>query len=137
MPLILVIDDDEQIRDILRAFLQQAGYEVAEAADGREGVECCQRNPADLAIIDLFMPEKEGLRAIVELKEKHPDLKIIAISGGGRLGRTGLLSVAKDFGVQRTFEKPFKMSEMLDAVEELLGYPFASFAPNFRLTFCR
>jgi two-component system response regulator (stage 0 sporulation protein F) len=120
MARILVIDDDEKIRNLLRQVLEQAEYEVAEASNGREGMKCYQNNPAELVIIDLFMPEKEGLRAIVELRDDYPDAKIIAISGGGKLGRTGLLSVMEDFGVRRTFEKPFSLNEMLNAVKELL-----------------
>ena len=84
MARILVIDDEELARFTLREILEAAGHEVIEASNGNEGTAFQRANPCDVVITDMIMPEKEGLETIVELKGEYPDLKIIAISGGGR-----------------------------------------------------
>ena len=117
---ILVIDDEYEVRVALRKILELAGYEVAEAENGKVGVAVYRERPADVVIMDLFMPEQEGLRTIVLLRRDYPDVKVIVISGGGRLGRTDLLSVLKNFGILHTFEKPFEAQEILDAVKQLV-----------------
>ncbi len=117
---ILVIDDDEQMRTLLRQVIEWAGYEVVEAEDGREGMIQQRREPADLVITDLIMPEQEGLETITGLKKEYPDLKIIAISGGGRIGPDAYLPAAKELGADRIFSKPFDVKELAQAVKELL-----------------
>ena len=86
MPRILIIDDERQIRELLRDILEDAGYDVAEAADGQEAIKIQRGEPADLIITDLIMPEKEGIETIRELKQSYPDVRIIAMSGGGVVG---------------------------------------------------
>ena len=120
MARILIIDDDEQLLAMLRQTLEREGYEVMEASDGNEGLRRYRENPTDLIITDLIMPEKEGMETIMELRRDFPDVKIIAISGGGRVDPWQYLSIAKSFGVQYTFAKPIERKELLNAVRELL-----------------
>jgi DNA-binding response OmpR family regulator len=121
MKRILVVDDDWQMREMMHQALARAGYDVVEAANGKIGMNIQRENPVDLVITDLIMPEKEGIETIRELRKDFPGLKIIAISGGGRAGADGYLSVAKTIGADRTLSKPFDLKQILDTVEELLA----------------
>jgi len=120
MPNILIIDDDNQFRTMLRKMVERNGYEVIEASDGKEGIKLYRKNPTDLIITDLIMPEKDGIETIQELRKDFTDVKIIAISGGGRLGPHDYLHLAKMLGAQRTLTKPIELDELLKAIEELL-----------------
>lgn len=120
MATILVIDDDDFARETLRDLLQQAGYQVVEARDGREGVRCYRAAPADLVITDLFMPEQEGLETIQMLRREFPTIKLIAVSGGGQAGTTDLLQIAKKFGAQYVFSKPYDWQKLSQALQDLL-----------------
>ncbi len=121
MPFILVIDDDDQFRTMLREMLERAEYEVADAPNGKEGIRLYRENPADLVITDIIMPEKEGIETIMELKRDFPDVKIIAISGGGQIDPEKYLYMAGRLGAKRTFAKPVEREELLKAVGELTG----------------
>lgn len=121
MSRILVIDDDPNIRQMLHHMLEREGFEVATASNGNEALALFRSQPADLVITDIIMPEKEGIETIRELKSDFPDAKIIAISGGGRVGPSDYLKMAKLLGAQRTISKPFDRSEMLAAVKEVMG----------------
>lgn len=101
--------------------LEAHGYEVKDADDGRAGLRLFRENPTDLIITDLIMPEKEGIETISEVKGEFPDVKIIAISGGGRFGPAGYLDIAKAIGAEKTFTKPIELKELIHAVEELIG----------------
>jgi len=83
MARILIIDDESQIRSMLRLMLERVGYEVDEAPDGLEGIRQYREDPADLIITDLIMPNKDGIGMIIDLKKEFPKVKIIAMSGGG------------------------------------------------------
>jgi CheY-like chemotaxis protein len=120
MALILIIDDDNQFRAMLREMLERAGYEVVDAPDGKEGIKLYREKAADLIITDIVMPEKEGIETIMELRRDFPDVKIIAISGGGRLDSGQYLIMAKSLGALYTFTKPVEREKLLQAVEELL-----------------
>ena len=121
MPRILIIDDEEQVRLYLRRILEPEGHEVVEAGNGKVGLHLYREEPADLIITDVFMPEKEGLETIRELRSDYPEVKIIAISGGGRNIDLDFLPLAKQLGALRTLAKPFDRQKMLDAVQEVLG----------------
>lgn len=121
MGYILVIEDEAQMRKLLRQVLEEAGYEVEEARDGLEGTRLYRERPADLIITDMVMPKKEGMETILDLKREFPDVKIIAISGGGRFGPEPYLQIAEGFGAERIFTKPFDIKDLLAAIEELLG----------------
>lgn len=113
MATILIIDDEEGIRALLRTTLQAAGHEVTEAPNGRIGLELYRQRRTDLVITDLAMPELNGLGVILALTREFLDAKVIAISGG----ETNDLDVAKLLGARRTFHKPFSMTQLLDAVQ--------------------
>ncbi len=121
MAVVLVIDDDQEIRRLLRRILERAGHGVQEAGSGLEGIQKYRSDPADLVITDIVMPEKEGLETIQELRRDFPDAKIIAMSGGGRIGPKGYLKLAEKLGAARAFSKPFDRMEMVTAVDELLA----------------
>ena len=121
MARILIIDDEEQVRLYLRKMLETEGYEVVDAPDGKVGLRLYRQNPADLIIMDIFMPEKEGLGTIRELRRDYPEVKIIAISGGGKISTLDFLPIAKRLGALRTLAKPFTRQELLDAVQEVLN----------------
>ena len=118
---ILIIDDDHHILIMVKKMLERAGYEVELASNGNEGLELFKNYPADLVITDIIMPEKEGLETIREMKRKRPDLKIIAMSGGGKISADKYLETAKIFGATKILEKPFRQKDMIDAVNELMG----------------
>ena len=120
MARILIIDDESQIRSMLRLMLERAGYEIAEAPDGIDGIRQYRENPADLIITDLIMPNKDGIGMIIELKKEFPEVKIIAMSGGGVNRPEGYLDGAKKLGATRTLTKPIDRDEMLSAVIETL-----------------
>jgi len=117
---ILIIDDEPDILLMLKKMLERAGYEVDLASNGEMGMQLFIKQAADLVITDIIMPEKEGLETIREMKQLNPDLKIIAISGGGRLSADSYLETAKIFGANRVFQKPFRQAELVAAVNELI-----------------
>jgi len=123
MAKILVLDDELSILLMIKKMLEKAGHEVSLALNGREGMELFEKNRPDLLITDIIMPEKEGLETIFELRRKFPELKIIAISGGGRISPDGYLPGAKLLGADMTFQKPLDQKEFLQAVSQLLNKP--------------
>jgi CheY-like chemotaxis protein len=118
MPHILIIDDDASMRGSLAQTLERLGYRVSVAADGKAGVARAAESPPDLVITDLIMPEKEGLETIMELRQSHPRIKIIAMSGGGRLSNEDYLHLAKRFGAAVTLAKPFAREELKAALAQ-------------------
>ena len=130
MARILIIDDESQIRSMLRLMLERVGYEVIEAADGMDGIRQYRDNPADLIITDLIMPNKDGIGMIIELKKEFPKVKIIAMSGGGVNRPEGYLDGAKKLGATRTLTKPIDRDEMINAVKETLKDDPASAEPS-------
>jgi CheY-like chemotaxis protein len=123
MALILIIDDEPQIRSMLKLMLERDGYEVAEAPDGIEGIRIYRQNPADLIITDLIMPNKDGIGVIIDLKKEFPNVKIIAMSGGGLNKPEGYLKGAKKLGAACTLTKPIDRGEMLRAIKDVLKSP--------------
>ncbi len=117
---VLIIDDDEQIRVLLQQMMEWAGFETAVAENGKVAMQLQRQQPADLVITDLIMPEQEGLETISRLKKRYADVKIIAISGGGRIGPDAYLPAALELGADRVFSKPFNVQEVVDSVRELL-----------------
>jgi two-component system response regulator (stage 0 sporulation protein F) len=120
MASILIIDDEEIIRALLRSVLEAAGYEVTEAANGRIGLELYRQNPKDLVITDILMPELNGLDMLLELTREFLRAKVIAISGAGE--EKNVLDVAKLLGARQTFHKPFSVSKLLGAVRYELDH---------------
>lgn len=118
MALILVIEDNTQLRRTLVRTLTAAGHDVRDAADGVKGLKLFAESSAALIITDIVMPEKEGIETIRQLRQRAPDLPIIAISGGGRLDYLGF---AKELGATATLTKPFGAEQLLTAVTEALA----------------
>lgn len=118
---ILIIDDEPYILLMLKKMLEKAGYEVDLASNGQQGMQIFEKDKVDLVITDIIMPDKEGLEIILEMKKQRPDLKIIAISGGGRISPESYLECAAHFGATKVFQKPFKQKELVSAVNELIA----------------
>jgi CheY-like chemotaxis protein len=117
---ILVVDDDALLRGAIRVVLESAGYEVIEAGDGSAALRLYREQPVDLLLVDLFIPEPDGLEVIRTVRAEVPDAKIIAMSGGGSL-KLDLLAAAEAFGASRTLWKPFVQGVLLTTVRDLLG----------------
>jgi signal transduction histidine kinase/CheY-like chemotaxis protein/PAS domain-containing protein len=118
---ILVIDDEPGMLKLFTNKLAGKGYEILEAANGKQGLEIYHKSLPDLVITDIVMPEKEGIETITELKKQFPDVKIIAMSGGGRTGPEDYLFMAKRLGAMQTFAKPIDWAKLLMAIEEILS----------------
>ena len=117
MPSVLVVDDEDQIRRLIREALEQAGYTVEEARGGKEGLERYRTNPADVVLMDILMPDQDGLESILTLRREFPGSRVIAMTGGrDMIGVLNFLEVAKMMGACRTLEKPFELKALLDAV---------------------
>ena len=123
---ILVADDDDQVRMLLKRVLVKAGYDVSEARNGNEALRLFKQRPAVLLITDLIMPDKEGIETIQEFRRNQSPVKIIAMSGGGRLDQNMYLSMAKKIGADRVLSKPFMPQELLKVVQELVAEPQAA-----------
>lgn len=121
MAKILIIDDDNQFRKMLSQTLVKAGYTVTEASNGDEGINSFRNEPTDLVITDIVMPDKEGIETIMEIRQLSPDIKIIAVSGGGRIGSDSYLDLARKLGASKTFSKPVDRKEVLATIQEVLS----------------
>ena len=116
---IIVVDDEEQIRTMLRRMLEKEGYVIREASNGNIALKLQRDDPADLIITDIIMPDKEGIGTILDLKNEYPDIKIFAMSGGGKNSPENYLRIAKGFGVNKVLRKPFTRDELLRAIDEI------------------
>ncbi len=106
---------------MLKQILERESYDVHAAADGNEALQKCRLHSFDLVITDILMPDKEGLETITELRRDFADVKIIAMSGGGRIGNLDFLGVAQLMGAKRTLTKPFTRQEIVATVKEVLA----------------
>jgi CheY-like chemotaxis protein len=113
---VLLVDDDADIRHIVRRQLERLGCRVTEAGDGGAAGACQRADPADVLLTDLVMPGKEGLETIQDFRQRYPDMRIVAMSGGGMGGASTYLTVAKAFGAVSLLPKPFTMDELASAV---------------------
>ena len=117
--LVLVVEDDDSLRPLLRRMLEKEGYSVEVATNGKEGIKKAEELKPDLLITDIMMPEMNGIAAIMELKNEHPDIKIIAMSGGGAIPGDHL-EIASKLGVHSVFAKPIRRKEFLKEVKKAL-----------------
>ena len=117
---ILVVDDNASVRRSLTALLTRAGHEVIQAANGLEASRVWREVELDLVILDLFMPEKDGIETMVELRAFVPGVPIIVMSGGAYGSQMDMLSAAELLGASLTIQKPFTLEEMLEAVRKAL-----------------
>lgn len=121
MARILIIDDEEDIRLTVRLALESMGHEVSEAVNGNDGLKRFSTEKNDMVITDILMPDKEGIETIIELRKIRPDLKIIVMSGGGRINATHVLETAKRFGANIALKKPFSIADLCSTVESCLA----------------
>lgn len=119
MAQILIADDEDGFRFLLRRMLAASGHEVREVSDGDAAIACLRTFPAQVAIVDLFMPGKEGIETIIEIRRQYPEIKIIAMSGGAPQMGTSFLCMAQKLGAHRTLSKPFSADELLAVLNHL------------------
>lgn len=110
-----------ELREMIKTSLIRRKYTVLEAANGKEALSHFKPSMTDLVVTDLIMPEEDGLKVIMKLKELKPSLKIIAISGGGKAGPGGYLNLAKALGAHAVLSKPFSINDLISKIEELLS----------------
>jgi len=118
---ILLVDDEEAIRKMVRAILGNESYEFAEAGNGLEAQEILEKDAYDLVISDVIMPDCDGIELMMAVRRKLPEIRIIVMSGGGRVRAGHYLNLARKLGATRVFEKPFDTAELRGAVKELLN----------------
>jgi DNA-binding response OmpR family regulator len=120
MAKILVIEDDEQIRSLIKQILEKEGHYILIAPEGEKGLALYKDELPDLVITDIVMPGKEGLSTIMDLKSINPNVKIIAISGGGKVSPESYLYLAEKYGAMAVLKKPFTRLEITNSVNRLL-----------------
>jgi CheY-like chemotaxis protein len=120
MASILVVDDDQSMRELLRHVLEEAQHSVFTAANGEQALRLAREAPVDLIITDILMPVRDGLEVIREMRRENPRVKIIALSGGGTYVGLETLETAKDFGAVETLAKPFNIERLIQVVERVL-----------------
>ena len=121
MAKILVIDDDVIVREAIAQILEERGHQVLSAEDGKRGVAAFRTGRPDLVITDIIMPEQEGIQTITQIRGLAPDAKIIAISGGGRIGNTDFLKIARHLGANDVIAKPFDPDDLVSRVDRCLN----------------
>ncbi len=120
MAKMLVVDDDLNFGALLRSLLAEVGHDVVLATDGAQAVEQIRVEKFDVLILDLIMPKKDGLEVLIDMRQRHQDLQVIAMSGGGYGSAADYLSWAKTLGARETLAKPFSRDELLVAIEKSL-----------------
>lgn len=121
MARVLVIDDQEPIRRIVRRALENDGHEVLDASDGELGMGLLERAPVDVVITDIFMPGMDGIQTLREIRKRFPTIKVIAMSGGDSSGLLDLREDAELLGAVKSVHKPFTAREIVDAVRSALS----------------
>ena len=121
MPGILIVEDDKELREMLKLSLIRRKYAVFEAANGKDAINHFKPSITDLVVTDLIMPEEDGLKVIIKLREIKPSVKIITISGGGKVGPGNYLNLAKALGADAVFSKPFSTRDLISKIEELVN----------------
>lgn len=122
-PNILVVDDDDAIREMLAIVLQRRGIQVLKARNGIEALKLYKDGTFDLVVTDLIMPDKEGIEMILEMRAMKRPIRILAISGGGKVHQSMHLNLARSVGADRVLSKPFMPHDFLKIVDEMLGVP--------------
>src|SRR5688572_8369656 len=118
---VLVVDDNPDMRRTMQALLEIEGFTVSLAADGEEALRIQKDFCADVVVTDIFMPGKEGIETIYELRKRFPQTKVIVMSGGLRVKGVDYFEVARELGAVKTLKKPFAPAELIDAVRQLIA----------------
>jgi len=117
---ILVVDDDAEVRSLVCEFLSACGYKVREAENGEEALKAYKAERASAVLLDMFMPEKDGIETLCDLLKHDPTACVIAMTGGGKLG-VDVLKPARSLGAKNILHKPIAMTELQHAIEEALA----------------
>lgn len=124
MTIILIVDDEEPVRNMLRQMLQKEGYAVLDAPNGKMAQEVLSKYRVDLMLLDIFMPEQDGIETLAQLRRsKSKPPKVIAISGGRRKWDVKPLQLAHLMGAQKTLAKPFERKELFETIHGLMKSP--------------
>ena len=118
---ILIVDDEVQIRESLKIFLERNGYTISVAADGAEALNIISSETFNLVVMDIIMPEKDGVELLVEIRKDYKNLPVIAMTGGGRIGKQNYLQMAKALGASAVLTKPYDLDDFLMVINELLN----------------
>jgi CheY-like chemotaxis protein len=116
---VLVVDDNADARNSIRLLLEMEGFEVCVAANGREAIELLRRAPVHVVLTDIFMPEKDGIETIHEIRASNPSVQIAVMSGSQKARLETLKVVARELGVSRFLLKPVDPRVLIDTVKEL------------------
>src|SRR5664279_232277 len=122
MPGVLIVEDDKELREMLKLSLLRRNFTVFEADNGKSAIAHFKPTITDLVVTDIIMPEEDGLKVIMKLRELKPTIKIIAISGGGKAGPGSYLNMAKALGADAVYSKPFSINDLIVTIEQLLTY---------------
>jgi CheY-like chemotaxis protein len=120
MPGILIVEDDDELREMLGVAFSKRKFTILEAANGKDAILHFKPAVTDLVVTDLIMPEEDGLKVIMKLRELKPSIKVIAISGGGKVGPGSYLNLAKLLGADAVYSKPFSLNVLIRKIEDLL-----------------
>lgn len=120
-PVILVVDDDQPVLQSMEILLQIYGFDVLTAHNGEEGLRAYREHMPAAVITDIMMPGRDGIETIREIRRDYPDAKIIAMSGGGRVGNTDFVSLAMKLGADCGIHKPFDIEKPVELLRKLLG----------------
>jgi CheY-like chemotaxis protein len=120
MPGVLIVEDDKELREMLKLSLLRRNFTVFEADNGKSAIAHFKPTITDLVVTDIIMPEEDGLKVVMKLRELKPTIKIIAISGGGKVGPGSYLNLAKALGADAIYSKPFSISDLITKIEQLL-----------------
>ena len=127
---ILVVDDEPELRDLMTRVLTRGGHRVTCAENGIEASRAVAKEHFDVVITDVIMPERDGIQVINELRRTYPDVRIIAMSGGGHVSRDQYLKIAKGLGAHALLEKPFTNEDLLAAIRALAPAPASPVAKS-------
>jgi CheY-like chemotaxis protein len=120
---VLVVDDDADIREVVRRVITKLGHKVWDVADGNEALRILETSPVDLIISDIYMAEMDGMELLVRIQQLELDVPVVVISGGGYKPRDEVLKMAAACGAVATLDKPFTVEQLRDTVEPLLPAP--------------